>query len=61
MPLVYSIDCNTASRLLLSCSPEIRFLNTCPKSKIPDLQHYQNFYEFPIKLLNYLVIICFDP
>ena len=23
--------------------------------------HYQNFYEFPIKLLNYLVIICFDP
>ena len=23
--------------------------------------HYQNFYEFPIKLLNYLVIICFEP
>ena len=22
--------------------------------------HYQNFYEFPIKSLNYLVIICFD-
>ncbi|TGG40693.1 DNA methylase [Duncaniella freteri] len=26
-----------------------------------DESHYQNFYEFPIKLLNYLVIICFDP
>ena len=23
-------------------------------------KHYQNFYEFPIKSLNYLVIICFD-
>ena len=30
------------------------------KSKISDLCHYQNFYEFPIKSLNYLVIICFD-
>ena len=30
------------------------------KSKISDLSHYQNFYEFPIKSLNYLVIICFD-
>lgn len=38
-----------------------KFLNVCDKSKIPDLSHYQNFYEFPIKLLNYLVIICFDP
>ena len=26
-----------------------------------DESHYQNFYEFPIKLLNYLVIICFEP
>ena len=25
-----------------------------------DEGHYQNFYEFPIKSLNYLVIICFD-
>ena len=25
-----------------------------------DEAHYQNFYEFPIKSLNYLVIICFD-
>ncbi len=25
-----------------------------------DESHYQNFYEFPIKSLNYLVIICFD-
>ena len=25
-----------------------------------DEDHYQNFYEFPIKSLNYLVIICFD-
>jgi len=24
-----------------------------------DESHYQNFYEFPIKLPNYLVIICF--
>ncbi|WP_234393934.1 hypothetical protein [Bacteroides xylanisolvens] len=24
-------------------------------------KHYQNFYEFPIKLLNYLVIIYFAP
>ena len=30
------------------------------KSEILDLSHYQNFYEFPIKSLNYLVIICFD-
>ena len=37
MPLVYSIDCNTASRLLLSCSPEIRFLNTCPSAK--EMEH----------------------
>ena len=22
--------------------------------------HYQNFYEFPVKSLNYLVIICFE-
>lgn len=36
-------------------------MNAWLKSKIPDLSHYQNFYEFPIKLLNYLVIICFDP
>lgn len=27
---------------------------------ISDEAHYQNFYEFPIKSLNYLVIICFD-
>ncbi len=26
-----------------------------------DESHYQNFYVFPIKLLNYLVIICFEP
>ena len=38
----------------------IRFLNWWLKSKISDLSHYQNFYEFPIKSLNYLVIICFD-
>ena len=38
-----------------------RCLYSWLKSKIPDLSHYQNFYEFPIKLLNYLVIICFDP
>ena len=38
-----------------------RFKRIWLKSKIPDLCHYQNFYEFPIKLLNYLVIICFDP
>ena len=25
-----------------------------------DLIHYQNFYEFPVKSLNYLVIICFE-
>lgn len=25
-----------------------------------DEHYYQNFYEFPIKSLNYLVIICFD-
>ena len=25
-----------------------------------DESHYQNFYEFPIKSLNYLEIICFD-
>lgn len=25
-----------------------------------DEYNYQNFYEFPIKSLNYLVIICFD-
>ena len=25
-----------------------------------DETHYQNFYEFPIKSLNYLVIICLD-
>ena len=31
------------------------------KSEIPDLSHYQNFYEFPIKLLNYLVVIYFAP
>ena len=35
-------------------------MNACDKSKISDLSHYQNFYEFPIKSLNYLVIICFD-
>lgn len=38
----------------------IRFLKLCFKSEILDLCHYQNFYEFPIKSLNYLVIICFD-
>ena len=32
----------------------------CDKSEILDFKHYQNFYEFPIKSLNYLVIICFD-
>ena len=26
-----------------------------------DESHYQNFYKFPIKLLNYLVIIYFAP
>lgn len=26
-----------------------------------DEGHYQNFYKFPIKLLNYLVIIYFAP
>ena len=25
-----------------------------------DESHYQNFYEFPVKSLNYLVIICFE-
>ena len=35
-------------------------MNAWHKSKISDLSHYQNFYEFPIKSLNYLVIICFD-
>ena len=29
-------------------------------SKRMDENNYQNFYEFPIKSLNYLVIICFD-
>lgn len=35
-------------------------MNAWLKSEILDLCHYQNFYEFPIKSLNYLVIICFD-
>lgn len=35
-------------------------MNAWLKSKISDLCHYQNFYEFPIKSLNYLVIICLD-
>ena len=26
-----------------------------------DESHYQNFCGFPIKLFNYLVIICFEP
>ncbi len=30
-------------------------------AQVMDEHYYQNFYEFPIKLLNYLVIICFDP
>ena len=38
-----------------------KFLYYCDKSGISDLCHYQNFYEFPIKLLNYLVIIYFAP
>lgn len=38
----------------------IKFLKLWLKSEILDLSHYQNFYEFPIKSLNYLVIICFD-
>lgn len=29
-------------------------------AQVADESHYQNFYEFPIKSLNYLVIICFD-
>lgn len=29
-------------------------------AQVMDECHYQNFYEFPIKSLNYLVIICFD-
>lgn len=29
-------------------------------SEVADDSYYQNFYEFPIKSLNYLVIICFD-
>ena len=36
-------------------------MNAWHKSGISDLSHYQNFYEFPIKLLNYLVIIYFAP
>ena len=35
-------------------------MNAWLKSKISDFCYYQNFYEFPIKSLNYLVIICFD-
>ena len=37
-----------------------KFMKEWLKSEILDLIHYQNFYEFPIKSLNYLVIICFD-
>lgn len=29
-------------------------------AQMADEHYYQNFYEFPIKSLNYLVIICFD-
>ena len=29
-------------------------------AQVADEHYYQNFYEFPIKSLNYLVIICFD-
>ena len=38
----------------------MQLIKKCDKSEILDLCHYQNFYEFPIKSLNYLVIICFD-
>ena len=38
----------------------VKVLKKWHKSEILDLSHYQNFYEFPIKSLNYLVIICFD-
>ncbi|MDC1601724.1 hypothetical protein POZ01_22420 [Phocaeicola vulgatus] len=38
---------------------KVRFLNWWLKSGILDLSHYQNFYEFLIKSLNYLVIIYF--
>uniref|UniRef100_UPI002675781E flavodoxin domain-containing protein n=1 Tax=Bacteroides TaxID=816 RepID=UPI002675781E len=33
----------------------VKVLKKWLKSKISDLSHYQNFYEFPIKSLNYLV------
>lgn len=59
MPLVYSIDCNTASRLLLSCSPEIRFLNTWLKSKISDLCHlYKNVITAFLAEENELNVAC---
>ncbi len=35
----------------------VKVLKKWLKSKISDLSHYQNFYEFPIKSLNYLVIL----
>ena len=30
-------------------------------AQMADEHYYQNFYKFPIKLLNYLVIIYFAP
>ena len=30
-------------------------------AQVMDEHYYQNFYKFPIKLLNYLVIIYFAP
>ena len=36
-------------------------VSSCKDTDINDEHHYQNFYEFPIKLLNYLVIIYFAP
>lgn len=42
-------------------NPGVKLIYQCDKSKIPDLSHYHNFYKFPIKLLNYLVIIYFAP
>ena len=35
----------------------IRFLKLWLKSKIPDLSHYQNFYEFPKFRIKLLILI----
>lgn len=52
---------NLALLSFINKRTSLKVVNQWLKSKIPDLSHYQNFYEFPIKSLNYLVIICFDP